>query len=308
MLSCEPILYERLPIFIRVGSAWLSPDEVSVLEEIRSGVPRGRRARARSLRSSRFLPIQDILGQWLRGRAVFNVSDLHYIGTRFDRHVITSALNDFSFLSRGPYVHESQDSLVISAAGAFTDSHSDDHAGTNHCFVGEKLWLMWDTVEGLDCGLEDVERCEVFDRARFEMETFLTLNSSRWLVIGPGQTMFIPTNMTHKVITLKKYLGLGTFYAGFPGFIDALLHWAKLSPYWSNLSSSYQEYRVEYLVRRALRRLRELHGASHAVRARWGIPFLKKRIERFRRSGESRLSFGQDKNVQTFVCLASPLT
>jgi hypothetical protein len=34
----------------------------------------------------------------------------------------------------------------------FTDSHSDDPDGSNHCFVGRKLWLVWDTFLGIGRG------------------------------------------------------------------------------------------------------------------------------------------------------------
>ncbi len=60
-----------------------------------------------------------------------------------------------------------------------------DHSGSNYSFVGTKLWLLWDTFEGFANGLEDVERCTVYDRAAFDMEAFLAMRSSRWIFIRP---------------------------------------------------------------------------------------------------------------------------
>ena len=52
-------------------------------------------------------------------------------------------------------------SLVISTRGYVTDSHSDAPDSTNYCFTGRKLWIAWETQEGLEHGLEDVEHVKV---------------------------------------------------------------------------------------------------------------------------------------------------
>ncbi len=214
----------------------------------------------------------------MRGKSVFGVTDLHYIGTRFDARVDTRNLNDFNLLPRGTDGFQSQDSFVISSSGAVSNSHSDDHSGSNHCFTGAKLWLLWDTLEGLKHGLEDAEHCDVYGRAAFDLPTFAALRSSRWILIGPGQTMFIPGNLTHKVITLQPYLGLGSFHAGLPGFVDLLMRWKQFPPIWASAFGGADPYSVGFITRRAIRRIRSLRQASGTERHRWGMPYLKKRL------------------------------
>ena len=211
MLAGEAALYTRFPISFPCADTRRRPDAAAILDEIRCGFPASKRARVRQEQSIVYWPVPKVVDKWTGRKSGFGVPDLHYANTRFDRRVNTSALNDFNLLQRGVHPFQSQDSLVLSSNGTFTDSHSDDHSGSNHCFVGHKLWLMWDTQEGFAHGLEDVERSDVTGRAGFDMAEFLRMKSSRWLVIGPGQTMFIPANLTHKVITLEHYLGAGQF-------------------------------------------------------------------------------------------------
>jgi hypothetical protein len=190
----------------------------------------------------------------------------------------TSALNDFNLLPRGTAGFQSQDSLVISSEGAVTDSHSDDHSGSNHSFVGAKLWLMWDTLEGFKHGLEEWERCDVHGCAAFDVSTFLRMRTSRWILIGPDQTMFIPAHLTHKVITLERYLGLGSFHAGLPGFVDLLIRWTRLTPLWA--SPSDDRCSVEFITQRAIRKIQSLTKASKGERLQWGVPYLRRRLQR----------------------------
>jgi len=102
--------------------------------------------------------------------------------------------------------------LVISSQGNVTDSHSDDPDGSNHCFVGRKLWLAWDTFEGRAAGLQDCSRDLVRERARFDLATFAALPSACWWTVGAGETLFLPGRLTHRVITLEPYIGIGSFY------------------------------------------------------------------------------------------------
>lgn len=279
MLQCQPSLFTNFPL--RQGGVHGGrPSTARLLEELRAGFPRAKRARVRTRETIEYLPIPKVLDRWMRDKAVFGVTDLHYIGTRFDAHVDTRNLNDFNILPRGTDGFQSQDSFVISTTGAVTDSHSDDHSGSNHCFTGTKLWLLWDTVEGIQHGLEDAEHCDVFSRAAFDLPTFAGLRSSRWIFIGPGQTMFIPANLTHKVITLQPYLGLGSFHAGLPGFADLLLRWQQLRPIWAAKSTADHPCSVGFITRRAIRRMRTLRQADRSERQRWGMPYLKLRLQR----------------------------
>jgi hypothetical protein len=92
--------------------------------------------------------------------------------------------------------------------------------------------------------------------------------------------MFIPAHLTHKVITLQKYLGLGSFHAGLPGFIDLLLRWKQLPPLWASPSTGDDRCSVEFLTRRAIRKIHSLKKESRSERFRWGMPYLKARLQR----------------------------
>jgi hypothetical protein len=278
MSSNEPILFSNFAIRPYFDGGRLTKD--ALLQELRNGFPKSARARVRTSESVNYTDISRVLDKWSRARSQFGVTDLHYIGTRFDRRIDTTGLNDFNLLPRGTDGYESQDSLVISTAGGFTDSHSDDHSGSNHSFTGTKLWLLWDTFEGFAHGLEDVERCTVYDRAAFEMDAFLAIPSSCWIFIGPRQTMFIPANFTHKVITLEQYLGLGSFHAGLPGILNLMSHWATLPPSWASPFKPGTRGSVEFLTQRAIRKMRLLKAASRGEQHRWGLPQMKVALRR----------------------------
>jgi hypothetical protein len=278
MLACQPSLFSDFPI--RPAPQLNRRQTFSLLDELRQGFPRSVRARVRTSNSIVYVPVPKAVDRWVGSKSNFGVTDLHYIGTRFDASIDTSGLNDFNLLQRGTDGYQSQDSLVISSQGGFTDSHSDDHSGSNHSFTGVKLWLLWDTVEGLALGLEDVERCTVFDRAAFDLPTFLSMKTSAWILIGAGQTMFIPAHLTHKVITLERYLGLGSFHAGFPGFIDLLKRWTSLPPTWaSNSTARDNRCTVEFVTRRAIQKLYALRTADSSDRRRWGLSYLRERLQ-----------------------------
>jgi hypothetical protein len=221
----------------------------------------------------------------------------------------TAALNDFNLLPRGTDSFQSQDSLVISTAGAVTDSHSDDHSGSNHCFVGAKLWLMWDTSEGFQHGLEDVERCDVDDKAAFDLQAFLSMRSSRWLFITSGHTMFIPANLTHKVITLERYIGLGSFHAALPSFLRSLVHWSQLTPLWANKSGRDSPYSVEFITRRAIRKMCALRHETSVERIKWGLPFVMASI-RDQADDDvpgSIMMMHEDPNIRSFIRAAQKI-
>ena len=79
-----------------------------LLPAIRAGFPSRKRARVRSNGALRYQPIPQILDRWLAAKSTFGVTDLHYVGTRFDTLVDTSQLNAFNLLSRGAQGHQSQ--------------------------------------------------------------------------------------------------------------------------------------------------------------------------------------------------------
>ncbi|HSY86185.1 MAG TPA: hypothetical protein VLA85_06400 [Verrucomicrobiae bacterium] len=183
----------------------------------------------------RLWTLNEIASQWHSGRTRFGVTDLHIRDTVMEEVIAPEVLSGFNLLTRSSPGARRQEmfSFVISSRGHLTDSHSDAPDSSNFCFAGRKLWLAWDTYEGARYGLQDVERAPVEGRARFDMQSWLSLRSARWLLVNPGETLFLPANMTHKVITLESYIGVGGFFLAIPNSLRLLSHWIVRAPLWS---------------------------------------------------------------------------
>ncbi|MGI9387185.1 MAG: hypothetical protein ACR2OX_07115 [Methyloligellaceae bacterium] len=184
----------------------------------------------------RDLTPREIALKWRENRTRFGITDLYIKNSKIEKEMIDPAvLNGFNLLHRSSVKAraEEQFSFVFSSRGHITDSHSDAPDSTNYCFVGKKLWLGWDTYEGRQNGLGDVERTPIARKARFDMETWADLKSARWLLVNPGETLFMPAHLTHKVITLEPYLGTGGFYISLPGCLRLLGFWVDKVPLWS---------------------------------------------------------------------------
>jgi hypothetical protein len=233
------------------------------------------------------LPVREIMRRWQGGRAIVGVTDLHIRETKVEEVIATGALSDFNTLIRGSAELALQEmmTLVIASPGNVTDSHSDDPDGTNHCFFGRKLWLAWDAFEGMAAGIEDVERQEVHGQASFDMAKFLRLKSACWFFVATGETLFLPGNLTHKVLTLEPYLGVGSFHIGLPGSLDSLTRWIYHGPLWS-ISDPKQERagHVDEVVRLNLRIARRARHGSQRTKDRWGYNYLHKAYNVWRRS------------------------
>ena len=219
------------------------------------------------------LPVREIMRRWSGQKAVVGVTDLHIRGCRVEEAIDTKALSDFNLLIRGTEDLAVQEmmTLVIASPGNVTDSHSDDPDGTNHCFFGKKLWLAWDTFDGIAAGMEDVERQDVYTRAKFNMEKFLGLKSACWFIVSDGDTLFLPANMTHKVFTLDYYLGVGSFHVGLPGSFDNLARWIYHGPLWE-LDDPHNETSglVDEVAKICVRTARRVKNASIKTQQRWG--------------------------------------
>lgn len=231
-------------------------------------VMQGRVGRRRTTSVSRLIDC------WEQRRGIVSITDLHIRGTPLDKAITTDALSEFNLLYGGSDAiswHEMM-TMVVSAEGTVTDSHSDDPDGSNHCFAGSKLWLIWDTFEGRSHGLQDVERDRVARRARFDMRTFLKLPSARWFLISPGMTLFLPGDFTHKVITLGRYIGVGSFYVSIPNCVRTISRWLLHGSLWSTTDDVSTILEVANAATSFIRRTR---AATPDVRRRLGLPFLE---------------------------------
>ena len=234
------------------------------------------------------LPVREIMRRWLGGRAIVGVTDLHIRGTRVEEVIDTRALSDFNTLIRGSDHLSEQEmmTLVIASKGNVTDSHSDDPDGTNHCFFGKKLWLAWDAFEGMAAGLEDVERQHVSgEQAAFDIGTFVGLRSSRWFLVSTGDTLYLPGNLTHKVLTLESYLGVGSFHIGLPGSLDTFTRWLHRGPLWSmDDRSKANAGLVDEAAIVTLRIADRVRSGSSRIRERWGFDALRESYEVWKKS------------------------
>ncbi len=225
------------------------------------------------------LPIREFLRLWEGRRAVVSVTDLHFRETKLAKFIDVAPLSDFNLLLLGSNDMAEQEimTLVVSAAGNLTDSHSDDPDGSNHCFCGLKLWLVWETFEGLAAGLEDVERVEVTTKAAFSMKTFLSLPTARWFLVSEGETLFLPGRMSHKVVTLEHYVGVGSFFVALPSCLPTLIRWYTRGPLWADDGPGNDKFRlVDEIALTAASKVRSLRRSSRSAQKRWGLSYIRR--------------------------------
>lgn len=293
MVNGSPIIFNDFRVPLRRKS--LRDDKAVLAEACARLFPNDEKVRVRAGPSHQpsYLSTSGLIRRWNGKRAVLNVTDLQVRQTSITRVIDTTPLSAFSVLPRSRCADiQSLEllTLVISSAKSFSDSHTDDLDGSNHCFVGRKLWLAWDELSGLASGLEDVERCAVYDRAAFDFEVFLSLPSARWFVISEGQTLFLPASYAHKVVTLEHYLGVGSFLVMLPDYLRTLMYWHRLPPTWSMTSPRYQrKCHVETVTRAVTNRVRSLVKGPAALRRFWGLDHLRRAVSDLRASTGSNI-------------------
>jgi hypothetical protein len=280
MARGRPVLFTDVPIRVRQERA-LGTRE-AVVRALKDGLGRSEKVRVRCGPSltPKYLTVDQLLARWADDRARVNVTDLHIRDTGLMSRIDCSALSSFNLLAEAPDPIGTEEilTMVVSSAGALSDSHTDDPDGSNHCFAGEKLWLVWDTFEGIARGLEDVERCNVYgDRAAFSLSKFLAVPGSRWFVVRAGQTLFLPGHLTHKVLTLDRYLGVGSFFVMLPSYLRTLIRWTQHTPLWAlTLPAERRLDLVDLITQRVIRKIGELSNRSRAEKERWGLSYLQK--------------------------------
>lgn len=228
MMNGRIVLFDDLPISIKSKKG-----EENTMQElpgvIRKAFRKADKVKAQNgpSRVRRRSTVGEIMDKWERRRGIISVTDLHFRETAFEKQVEAGVLSDFNVYCLNDELinYLEMMTLVISSKGNTTDSHSDDSDGSNHCLAGQKLWLMWDRLQGKKAGLEDCTFDEVTTHASFSLKKFLSIPGARWLLISPGQTLFLPGNYTHRVITLENYIGFGSFHVALPSYIRSLRRW-----------------------------------------------------------------------------------
>lgn len=270
-------LFRGVPIEVR-PLAGLGIEQ-TLGQSIRKAFPRGARARVQLGREARrsALSINRLLDIWESRSEIISTNDLHFRDTSLEHQISAQPLSDFNLLCAEKDIDPLEMmTIVISSAGNVTDSHSDDADGSNHCLVGQKLWLAWDRLDGQAGGLQDVSHDDVTTMAVFDMNKFLSLPSSRWWVIGPGETLFLPGHLTHKVITLEHYIGFGSFHVAFPAYLRTITRWILYH------TSDVTAPALSKINGIAVRQLRRLRRAPSRERRKWGLHLLTISMTRWR--------------------------
>lgn len=232
----------------------------------------------------RALTLDRIAAKWRENRTRFGVTDLHIRGSMMEEVIAPEVLSRFNLLPHSSAGAQAQEmfSFVISTRGHVTDSHSDDPDSSNYCFTGRKLWLAWDTYEGARHGLQDVERVPLSVQARFDMKAWLGLRSARWFLVGSGETLFLPAHLTHKVVTLEPYIGVGGFFIALPNCLRLMAHWIARGPLWSKHDSTGEcDGLLGEIAQTAHDTILRLQKASPKERRRWGHDYLERSAEAF---------------------------
>lgn len=245
------------------------------------------------------LTVRQLIERWER-RAVISVTDLHFRDTKFEKMIDASALSDFNLLCSNQRLIENLEmmTVVISSKGNLTDTHTDDCDGSNHCFVGKKLWLAWDRFEGAAKGFQDIDRDDVQGRsAHFDLPSFLSLPSSKWFIVSENQTLFLPGNLSHKVITLEDYVGVGSFHVTLPGYVSSVRRWILYDTL--DVRPKY----LELINTAAIDRIRWLRRAPNQTKARWGFAYLWPSIQRWRRkeNAAARAKIASHQALASFI-------
>lgn len=282
MAHGQVCLFNNLRVPVKIGDA--NDLRMALTEGIRTGFPRSRTARIQTghSRQRRRVKIPEVMRRWQGGRSILSVTDLHFRETKFDDVIDTTTLSDFNILCNDPEFGDDFKSmiemmtLVISTKGNLTDNHADDCDGTNHCFLGRKLWLAWDRIEGKAVGFQDVDRDLIYGQAVFDLQTFLSLPSSRWFTVEPDQTLFLPGSLAHKVVTLEHYIGVGSFHVALPSYLRCLERWII-----HDTHDIVPKDLLRMINKAVLRRLGEIRQASNAVKGQWGLSQMRKVVEQW---------------------------
>jgi hypothetical protein len=286
MLAGEPSVLSGFPLPARGVARDLAPERAAtaMIDWLAARRSPATYRIAAGPRKRQFLTLREFALKWRVGREPLGITDLHIRNTRMEEIIDPDELSAFNILRRATAAARTQEmfSFVISSRGFVTDSHSDDPDSSNYCFTGRKLWLSWDTYEGLEHGLEDVERIAVAGMARFDIATWLSLPTARWFLVGPGETLFLPANLTHKVITLEPYVGVGGFFIALPNCLRLLGHWLNRGPLWSKKDATGRNDQLVGDIAQATRQtILALRGAGRGDRLRWGYDHLERSAEEF---------------------------
>jgi len=134
LCDAEPVVFSDFHVPAPLEEGRSARDTVAGLITNGFGPKQTARVQTGPSKKRSYLRIPDLMGRWGRGRAIVSVTDLHIRGTSLETTLGIGVLSDFNLLLSGSEAMELQEmmTLVISARGNVTDSHSDDPDGSNH--------------------------------------------------------------------------------------------------------------------------------------------------------------------------------
>lgn len=226
--------------------------------------------------------VHEMVDIWQRDRGMVFANDIFYRHLKLDSAFDCEAIGDFSVLRHAPARLRELEvaTLLMGTTGCLTDSHSDDPDGCNHCIAGRKFWLVWDRLEGAAKGLQDseYEHLEHDAACRFDVRAFSSLRSARWFTVAPGQTLFLPGNHTHKVVTIERYIGISNFYVGLPNALASLTRW-KINGMKMVTDEQWRD-----IARLLARQLRHTATAPPEYKRAWGFYHIGESLDHWNRS------------------------
>jgi len=298
MMKAETSLFSDFPVYVKPELQQRGKELVGL---VTTGFNSQARARTQNgpSRTRKFARVPELMAKWKRDRAIVSVTDLHFRETKFEKRVEADALSDFNIYCFNQTLIEYLEmmTMVISSSGNVTESHTDDSDGSNHCFTGQKLWLTWDRIEGQECGLQDVTFDYVSGNAKFSIKNFLKVPSAQWFVVSANRTLFLPGNLTHRVITLEKYIGIGSFHVALPSYIRSLRRWILTG------STDVTPDLLELINKEVIAHLDRLRKGPQALKKTYGLSYIKPSIEYWMRNEDARKRevMLQNKLVKEFM-------
>lgn len=273
MLRQQPQLFNNFPLRYSLQPYFQHTNLAGTLKKLFRNSPKTLTKLGKA-KTRRYLPVHEVVDKWSAGATVFSANDIFFRNLGLDRVFDCAPISDFNIIPQtSPDINYIEvATLLIGTPGCLTDSHSDDPDGSNYCIRGKKLWFVWDRKEGRRHGLEDCEYDDVYTHANFSLPAFMKVSSAHWFTVSEGQTLFLPGNLTHKVITLEKYLGISSFYLGLVNALCSFSRWKF------NGTVMVTEALQQELMQLIMQQLEKTAAADRAYKYQWGYYHLPEAI------------------------------
>jgi|GEM_PF-4596023 len=179
--------------------------------------------------------VQTILKRWESGTSPFAITDFSLGSARLRQYFQWNFLKRENLLSLEKTLAAYEVcGPVLSTAGHITNEHLDDPDIWNSCVVGKKIWFLWSMEEHS----QRYGRDSLFygEKTTFNVDSFLSMDSSRWALVEDGTAFYCPAHYLHRVTCLSRYLGVGTFLVTKSSSQRLLAQWESYGSQWEEFS------------------------------------------------------------------------